>query len=597
MDEMLGDFLDEAGELLQDLGPQLVELEQDPDNPELLNAVFRAFHTVKGGAGFLNLHTVVELCHNAEDVFGLVRNGELAATPEIMDLAQRSLDVLEDQLATIGDGEDAAAAPADLLQALKALLNKPQAEAAPTVEPAAISIETASEDTITEDEFEALLDQLQGSPAPATEASAAAEPAAEATIPPPPPKPAEAQEKPARKKRETAEASVRVDTKRLDTLMNLVGELVLVRNRLKTIKQEQGNPQMERTVSELDTITYALQSAVMRTRMQPIGKLFARFPKLTRDLSRSLNKEIELELIGQEEDLDKNLVEALADPMVHLVRNAMDHGIEAPEIREKRGKPRVGKVRLAAQQEGDSILIHIEDDGAGMDAEVLREKAIEKGLMGPETAANMSNEECYQIIFMPGFSTKAQVSEVSGRGVGMDVVKSRINELNGQIHITSELGHGSCITLRLPLTLAILPTLMTRVHGRAFAVPLSAVEEVFLLKPDQLRLVEGRQVVWMRGSALPLISLRQWVDAAAGEAFSGHVIVAQIAGDRFGLVVDDVTGREEVVIKPLGQLLQDAAGIAGATVTGHGGIALILDLAEIAAQTLPHYGPAFEGAA
>ncbi|MDX1496677.1 MAG: chemotaxis protein CheA, partial [Salinisphaeraceae bacterium] len=460
MDEMLGDFLDEAGELLEDLGPQLVELEQDPENPDLLNAVFRAFHTVKGGAGFLNLQPVVELCHNAEDVFGLVRNGELTPTPEIMDLAQRSLDVLEDQLATIGEGEDANPAPADLLQSLKDLLNKPETTAASPPEPAApVTIETASEDTITEDEFEALLDQLQGSPPSPTTQEANAEPKEEAPAnkgDEPAKTSTQNSEKPARKKRETAEASVRVDTRRLDTLMNLVGELVLVRNRLKTLRHEQPEPPLERAVSELDTITYALQSAVMRTRMQPIGKLFARFPKLTRDLSRSLNKEIELELIGQEEDLDKNLVEALADPMVHLVRNAMDHGIEAPEIREKRGKPRTGKVRLAAQQEGDSILIHIEDDGAGMDAEVLREKAVEKGLMGPETAANMSDEECYQIIFMPGFSTKAEVSEVSGRGVGMDVVKSRINELNGQIHITSELGHGSCITLRLPLTLAIL---------------------------------------------------------------------------------------------------------------------------------------------
>ncbi len=583
-EEMLGDFLDEAGELLENLGPQLVELEQEPDNPDLLNAVFRAFHTVKGGAGFLNQQRIVDLCHRAEDVFNMVRNGELAAEPHIMDLAQRSLDVLLEQMAALREGEEPESAPADLLQALQDAL-KGQSRPAPKP----VEVETASPDTITDDEFEALLDQLHGDAPPA---SVGAEPVNDSEHQAPavkaaPPEAAADPEKKARPKREPMETSVRVDTKRLDSLMNLVGELVLVRNRLKTLREEYQDPPFERAVGELDTITYSLQSAVMRTRMQPIGKLFSRFPKLTRDLARSLNKEIELELAGQDEDLDKNLVEALADPMVHLVRNAIDHGVEAPDIREKRGKPRAGKLRLAAQQEGDSILIHIEDDGAGMDAEVLREKAIDKGLISKEAAIHMSDEDAYQLIFMAGFSTKTEVSEVSGRGVGMDVVKSRINELNGQIHISSELGHGSRFTLRLPLTLAILPTLMTRVHGRAFAMPLSTVEEVFLLDPEDIRTLEGRKVVWTRGSALPLISLRQWVDPAAGDAFNGHVVVTQIAGNRFGLVVDSVTGREEVVIKPLGRLLKKASGVAGATVTGKGGIALILDLGAIVASMAP----------
>lgn len=573
-DDLLDDFLDEAGELIESLGPKLVELEQQPDDPDLLNAVFRAFHTVKGGAGFLNLQPLVELCHKAEDVFGMVRNGELAVDPYMMDLAQRSLDVLEDQMDALGAGEEPKDAPADLLQALQdARDGNTHRPAAPAAKPAA---DKSSEENITEDEFEAMLDEMQG------DGTAAGKPA-EAT---PPENAADAKspaDKPARKpKREQAETSVRVETKRLDALMNLIGELVLVRNRLKTLKEDYRDPPLERSIGELDTITYALQAAVMRTRMQPIGKLFARFPKLTRDLARSLEKEIELELVGQEEDLDKNLVEALADPMVHLVRNAMDHGIEAPDVREKRGKPRIGHVRLSAKQEGDSILINIEDDGAGMDADVLRQKAIDKELITREAATHMSDEECYQIIFMPGFSTKTEVSEVSGRGVGMDVVKSRINELNGTIHITSELGQGSCFTLRLPLTLAILPTLMADVGGRAYALPLSCIEEVFELKPSHLRKLEGRDVAWLRETALPLVSLRRWSGTDSTGELSGHVVVAQTAGDRFGFVVDSVMGREEVVIKPLGNLLKHAQGVAGATVTGQGGIALILDLNDIA---------------
>lgn len=582
-DDLLDDFLDEAGELIESLGPQLVELEQEPDNPELLNAVFRAFHTVKGGAGFLNLQPLVNLCHKAEDVFNLVRNGELAVDAHMMDLAQRSLDVLEDQMAALNDGEEPGEAPADLLNALQSALDSNNPATAAAAPPASVEIKTASDDTISDDEFEALLDQLQGEPAAPVASAPAPKPESAAS----PEEAVKTQDKPADKparkpRREQAEASIRVETKRLDALMNLIGELVLVRNRLKTLKSNYSDPALDSTVGELDTITYALQSAVMRTRMQPIGKLFARFPKLTRDLARSLNKEIELELVGQDEDLDKNLVEALADPMVHLVRNAMDHGVEAPDVREKRGKSRTGHVRLSAQQEGDSILIRIEDDGAGMDADVLRQKAIDKGLLAPDAAAHMTDEECYQIIFMPGFSTKAEVSEVSGRGVGMDVVKSRINELNGHIHITSELGQGSCFTLRLPLTLAILPTLMADVNGRAFALPLSCVEEVFELKPSHLRKVEGRDVAWLRESALPLVPLRRWSSPGNTDEISGHVVVAQTAGDRYGFVVDSVTGREEVVIKPLGDLLKNARGIAGATVTGQGGIALILDLNDVA---------------
>lgn len=581
--ELLADFIAEAGELVDQLGNQLVALESAPDDRDCLNAVFRTFHTVKGGAGFLSLNPLVTLCHRAEDVFNLLRNGERRVDGDLMDLAQRAVDVLERQMTALRNGEDPPTAPTDLLEGLQAIAsNQPLPKAAPVApKPAPPSMPAG--DTISDDEFEALLDQLQGKPA--------AVPPAAAT-PPPPSAPAitEPKAEPAAKtasgtaSRPTTEAetTVRVDTRRLDTLMNLVGELVLVRNRLKTLRGELRSSAMEKAVAELDTLTGSLQAAVMRTRMQPIGKLFARFPKLTRDLARTLGKEVKLELSGEDVDLDKNLVEALADPMVHLVRNAMDHGLETPDQRERRGKPRAGVLKLAAEQEGNRILIHIIDDGAGMDAALLRRKAIEKGLITAEVAGRMSEEESYALIFAAGFSTKSQVSEVSGRGVGMDVVKSRLGELNGAIDIRSELGRGSTFTLRLPLTLAILPTLMTTVAERTYALPLANIIEVFSLKPSQLRRYEGREVLWLREEAIPLIRLRRWVRSQDADIDQGHVVVAQTTAGRRCFLVDAVKGREEIVIKPLGQLLQGASGVSGATVTGSGRIALILDLDGVA---------------
>ncbi|NMZ48400.1 chemotaxis protein CheA [Pseudomonas poae] len=724
-EEILQDFLVEAGEILEQLSEQLVELESRPDDANLLNAIFRGFHTVKGGAGFLQLHELVECCHIAENVFDILRKGERKVDSELMDVILEALDAVNGMfsevrerapitaatpellaaLARLAEPADEAvavqAAPApvaepepepdvtdsefeqllDSLNAVKAEAEAPQAPQPPAAAPAAPTSEditdaefeslldqlhgkgqfaadalapvaappavTASASTdITDDEFEALLDQLHGkgtfaadalpevaatAPAAAAPAAAAASaapagdglisdhefealldelhgkgkfaevaPAAAATAAPvaakpapapvakpaPAPAPAAAParapaaavaEKPVTTE---AETTVRVDTARLDDIMNMVGELVLVRNRLVRLGLSSGDEAMQKAVSNLDVVTADLQTAVMKTRMQPIKKVFGRFPRLVRDLARQLKKEINLELVGEETDLDKNLVEALADPLVHLVRNAVDHGVETPEEREAAGKSRNGKVILAAEQEGDHILLSITDDGKGMDPAILRNIAVKRGVMDKDAADRLTDTECYNLIFAPGFSTKTEISDVSGRGVGMDVVKTKISQLNGSINIYSTKGQGSKIVIKVPLTLAIMPTLMVMLGNQAFAFPLVNVNEIFHLDLSRTNVVDGQEVVIVRDKALPLFYLKRWLVASAKheEQHEGHVVILSVGTQRIGFVVDQLVGQEEVVIKPLGKMLQGTPGMSGATITGDGRIALILDV-------------------
>ena len=678
-DEILQDFLVEAGEILERLNEELVQLEQRPDDLDMLNTVFRSFHTIKGGAGFLAIDPLVNVCHRAEDVFNVLRQGERGVDAELMDAVLQVLDVVNAMFAAIQAGNMPEAADPVLLKTLEGLAmpggsppavtaKAPQSEAidpaeaefeqmlaagadatagsdeitesefdalldklhGPAGAPAAIAgtaavAGAAAGDEITEDEFDALLDQLHGAgkgpvgasvaaapapaspakdenitdaefdalldelhgtgkgPRPAADAEAtrevarvlpsAAAPAARAA-------PAAAASAPAPQ----VETSVRVDTKRLDDIMNLVGELVLARNRLATLKATMADEDMAKAVSNLDVVTADLQNAVMKTRMQPIKKVFGRFPRVVRDLARSLKKEINLEMVGEETDLDKNLVEALADPLVHLVRNAVDHGIESPEEREAAGKPRAGTVVLAAEQEGDHILLSIEDDGKGMDPVVLRAKAVEKGLMDAEAAARLDDKDAFNLIFAPGFSTKTEISDVSGRGVGMDVVKTRISQLNGTVEIDSQKGKGSRLSIRVPLTLAIMPTLMVVLGKQPFALPLGSVSEIFNLDLKRTNVVDGQLVVMVREKALPLFYLRKWLvrdhNAPKPEG-PGHVVVVHVGNTKVGFVVEQLIGQEEVVIKPLGALLQGLAGFAGATITGDGRIALILDVPSL----------------
>ncbi|HEJ2684328.1 TPA: chemotaxis protein CheA, partial [Pseudomonas aeruginosa] len=448
----------------------------------------------------------------------------------------------------------------------------------------------AGGDEISDDEFESLLDELHGkgkfngaSEAVAAAAAVAKNIAAKspAAKPVAPAKAAAARPAaPDRPAASEAETTVRVDTARLDEIMNMVGELVLVRNRLVRLGLNSGDEAMAKAVANLDVVTGDLQMSVMKTRMQPIKKVFGRFPRLVRDLARNMKKEINLELVGEETDLDKNLVEALADPLVHLVRNAVDHGIESPEEREAAGKPRVGQVVLSAEQEGDHILLMITDDGKGMDAEVLRNKAVEKGLLERDAADRLTDLECYNLIFAPGFSTKTEISDVSGRGVGMDVVKTKISQLNGTVNVFSQKGSGSKIVIKVPLTLAIMPTLMVMLGSQAFAFPLVNVNEIFHLDLSRTNVVDGQEVVIVRDKALPLFYLKRWLvpSAAHEEQGEGHVVILSVGTQRIGFVVDQLVGQEEVVIKPLGKMLQGTPGMAGATITGDGRIALILDV-------------------
>lgn len=606
-DDITADFIIEAQEILDRLGEQLVSLEQAPQDTEQLNAVFRGYHTLKGGAGFLGVTAMVELCHAAEEALGIARAGQAVLQAHHFDAAQQSLDYLQAMLDAVSSGTEpgyappeliaqfdmhggavaapaAAAAPAaggsDLItdDEFEALLDQLHGGNAPT---AVAPAKKADDGLISEDEFEALLDQLHGGAAPGAKPIAAAAPAPIAgprpLAAPAAPAPAAAT-KPAAKPLAEAEHTVRVDTKRLDAIVNLIGELVLSRNRLKTLRARLRDEELDRAVSTLDIATARLQSAVMRTRMQPVGKVFSRFPKVARDVARSLKKEVDLELIGAETELDRNLVEALADPLVHLVRNAIDHGVEMPDLREAQGKPRMGHVRLSAQQEGDYVSIEVQDDGAGIDPEKLRAKAREKGLIDPEAAARLSSEECLHLVFLPGFSTKQQVTDISGRGVGMDVVQSRIRELSGQIQIQSELGRGSRFLIRVPLTLAILPTLLVQAGEDVYALPLARVMEVLHAPRTSLGWFDGRAVLDRRSHTLPLVDLRQWLDVTPAASTLLTIVVLQAGEARFGLVVDQVRGREEVVIKPLPKALRGLRGYAGATLIGDGRMALILDV-------------------
>ncbi|NIK32778.1 two-component system chemotaxis sensor kinase CheA [Xanthomonas arboricola] len=541
-DDIAADFIVEAQEILDRLGEQLVSLEQAPDEADQLNAVFRGFHTLKGGAGFLAIKPMVELCHAAEETLGMARSGQAVLQAHHFDAAQQSLDYLQAMLDAMGSGETVPHAPASLIAQFDAKSGPPAVKAAPKAAAAAPAH-----------------DDAHGAAAPGAKAApkAAAKAAAKAA---------------------DAEQTVRVDTKRLDAIVNLIGELVLSRNRLKTLRTRLRDEELDRAVSTLDIATARLQTAVMRTRMQPVSKVFARFPKVARDVARTLSKEVELELIGAETELDRNLVEALADPLVHLVRNAIDHGIESPALREATGKPRSGHVRLSAQQEGDYVSIEIQDDGAGIDPERLREIARNKGLIDAEAAARLSTDECLHLIFMPGFSTKAEVTDISGRGVGMDVVQSRIRELSGQIQIQSELGRGSRFMIRVPLTLAILPTLLVQAGEAVYALPLARVVEVLHAPQTSLGWFDGRAVLDRRSHTLPLIDLRRWLGVPAEQPPLLTVVLLQAGETRFGLVVDQVRGREEVVIKPLPRALRGLPGYAGATLIGDGRMALILDV-------------------
>ncbi|HIJ35510.1 MAG TPA: chemotaxis protein CheA, partial [Gammaproteobacteria bacterium] len=551
-----------------------------------------------------------------------------------------------------------ASAPAEVLQQLEAMLHGGGAEAAPVevvAEPEPVVTETVShsaedgDDDITDDEFEALLDQLddssegddlsssagfvtdvllggdpndditddefdllldaldgEDSPGDVPQAVASATPSpvedqVEQVVSQQAPsvdtavtatkKAAVKQESPVVPSKKgghasKVESSVRVDTRRLDDVMNMVGELVLIRNRFDNLKQSISSEIVDRTISDLNLLTTDIQEVVMRLRMQPVRKVFSRFPRVVRDLAKKLGRKVKLQLVGEETEVDKNLVEELADPLIHLIRNAVDHGIETPDVRLAHGKPAEGTVVLSAEQEGDHILLTIKDDGAGMNPETLRHLAVKRGMMDHETAMQLSNRALFSLIFEPGFSTKKEISDVSGRGVGMDVVKTHISQLNGQVEIDSEVGGGTTISIQVPLTLAIMPTLMVLVGNQNYAIPLPGIMELFERSLVEVGKVGGREVVRLRDRTYPLIYASQLLDEPRIQSADQRVLVIELTGHSLALVVDQVIGQEEVVIKPLGSLLRGMPGYSGATITGDGSVAMILDIAGMISKKM-----------
>ncbi|GAA9635762.1 chemotaxis histidine kinase/response regulator CheAY2 [Helicobacter pylori] len=650
LQEIMEDFLIEAFEMNEQLDQDLVELEHNPEDLDLLNRIFRVAHTIKGSSSFLNLNILTHLTHNMEDVLNRARKGEIKITPDIMDVVLRSIDLMKTLLVTIRDtGSDTnngkeneieeavkqlqAITSQNLEGAKEGTKEAPQKEnekevkkeskkenteenqenkaKAPTAENSASDNPLADEPDLdytnmsaeeVEAEIERLLNKRQEADkerraqkkqeakpkqevVPKTETPKTETPKAPKT------------ETKAKAKADTeenkapsigVEQTVRVDVRRLDHLMNLIGELVLGKNRLIRIygdveeryDGEKFLEELNQVVSSISAVTTDLQLAVMKTRMQPVGKVFNKFPRMVRDLSRELGKSIELIIEGEETELDKSIVEEIGDPLIHIIRNSCDHGIEPLEERRRLNKPETGKVQLSAYNEGNHIVIKISDDGKGLDPVMLKEKAIEKGVISERDAEGMSDREAFNLIFKPGFSTAKVVSNVSGRGVGMDVVKTNIEKLNGIIEIDSEVGVGTTQKLKIPLTLAIIQALLVGVQEEYYAIPLSSVLETVRISQDEIYTVDGKSVLRLRDEVLSLVRLSDIfkVDAILESSSDVYVVIIGLADQKIGVIVDYLIGQEEVVIKSLGYYLKNTKGIAGATVRGDGKITLIVDV-------------------
>ncbi len=644
LQEIMEDFLIEAFEMNEQLDQDLVELEHNPEDLDLLNRIFRVAHTIKGSSSFLNLNILTHLTHNMEDVLNRARKGEIKITPDIMDVVLRSIDLMKTLLVTIRDtGSDTNNGKEnEIEEAVKQLQaitsqnlegaketsgakeapqkeNKEEAKEeikenkakAPTAKNSASDNPLADEPDLdyanmSAEEVEAEIERLLNKRQEADKERRAqkkqeAKPKQEVT----PTKETSKTETPKAPKTETkakakadteenkapsigVEQTVRVDVRRLDHLMNLIGELVLGKNRLIRIYSdveerydgEKFLEELNQVVSSISAVTTDLQLAVMKTRMQPVGKVFNKFPRMVRDLSRELGKSIELIVEGEETELDKSIVEEIGDPLIHIIRNSCDHGIEPLEERRRLNKPETGKVQLSAYNEGNHIVIKISDDGKGLDPVMLKEKAIEKGVISERDAEGMSDREAFNLIFKPGFSTAKVVSNVSGRGVGMDVVKTNIEKLNGIIEIDSEVGVGTTQKLKIPLTLAIIQALLVGVQEEYYAIPLSSVLETVRISQDEIYTVDGKSVLRLRDEVLSLVRLSDIfkVDAILESNSDVYVVIIGLADQKIGVIVDYLIGQEEVVIKSLGYYLKNTRGIAGATVRGDGKITLIVDV-------------------
>jgi len=609
MEELLQDFLTEAGDMLSDVDSKLMELEKNPSDSGLLNEIFRGFHTIKGGAGFLNAAELVTLCHLTENLFDKLRNRELTLNAELMDVIFAATAEVRKMFGALQQSLQPTPAPAEVIGALKdalsgkavAAISKSKAQPAapapavtapvPSAAPAPAGADNVDWDALYNvltgadivTQVGAKRDETQIAAAVNEEESTKKAFGRRSTDVPGATVGRRAGDVPTTEAKET---TIRVDTERLDQVLNLSGEIGLTKNRLTHLRSDilQGHNdadtlrELDQSVSQLDMLVVNLQNAVMKTRMQPIGRLFKKYPRLARDLARSLGKDVELVLIGEETEMDKTMIEDLNDPLVHLVRNAVDHGVETPEDRLAAGKPEKSIVELSARQEGDHILITITDDGKGMRPEVIRNKAVEKGLITAEMANTLDEARCLELILLPGFSTKDEISSVSGRGVGMDVVKTNIQKLNGTVSIQSEAGKGSTFSISLPLTLAILPVLVLRLADQSFAVPLSMVREILPVTQQELQKVSGKATMVVRGEVLPVLPLAQLIGWGSNENSEVGVLM-QFGSNSFILTADGFVGHEDVVIKSLDTFRPK--GVAGVTMSSEGDIVLILDIKEL----------------
>ena len=627
--ELLDDFLVEAFEMIEEMDQDLIELENNPDDLELLNKIFRVAHTIKGSGSFLNFDKLTHLTHHMEAVLDKARRGELKITPEIMDVILESVDAMKAILEYIRDHQNDSSPDIDIepiVKKLDAIVSgefegETKEKKEPKVNLEEITLENVDELDLSDlppEELDAILEKLVEE-VNKDEESEEAEEKKQETSQEAKKKPKEPQEE-TKDKKEVApskstkpvlkedqkkitqkeikkhiasvkEQTIRVDVKRLDQLMNLIGELVLAKNRLIKIyndveeryEGEKFLEELNQVVSSISIVTTDLQIAVMKTRMLPIGKVFNKFPRLVRDLARELGKKVKLIIEGEDTELDKSIIEEIGDPLVHMIRNAVDHGIEPPEERVKKGKPEEGTIWLRAYNEGNMIVIEIKDDGRGMDPEALKKKAIEKGIITPQEAENMSDKEAFMLIFRPGFSTAEKVTNVSGRGVGMDVVKTNIEKLNGIIEVDSVLGKGSTFKLKIPLTLAIIQALLVASQEDLFAIPLSNVIETVRIVEEDIYTIEGKSVLKLRDEVLPLVNMADIfeIEKILEPDKYLYVVILGLGATKIGLIVDRFIGQEEIVIKSLGEFLKGLPGIAGATIRGDGRVTLIVDVASL----------------
>ncbi|TLD47621.1 MAG: Chemotaxis protein CheA [Accumulibacter sp.] len=615
MEDLLQDFLQEAGDLLSDVDNKLVDLERSPDDVRLLNDIFRGFHTIKGGAGFLNAGELVKLCHLTENLFDKLRNGEKGLTPALMDTILEATQCVRQMFGEIAQGRQPTAAAAEVTANLQSALAPaadpvappPAAVGLPQVKPGGAPAAADSGDQ--GPDWQALHAVFSGQasasvPAVAgkTETMDVSKEAGEVELsqlqPHFPPEGRRSSDRPgaaasaapsgrrADERAAARETTIRVDTARLDQVLNLSGEIGLTKNRLTSLRADilagrtdsETLQALDQAVSQLDLLVSDLQNSVMKTRMQPIGRLFQKYPRIARDLARQLGKDVELALIGEETEVDKTMIEDLADPLIHLIRNAVDHGVEPPEERRAAGKQAKSVIRLEARQEGDHIVLMIADDGRGMSPDRIRAKAVEKQIISEEEANTLDDRQSLNLIFLPGFSTMAKASAVSGRGVGMDVVKTNIQKLNGSIEIRSEPGKGSVFVISLPLTLAILPVLLVLLGDQPFALPLSLVREILPIDHERMQEVGGKETLVVRGEILPVIALARllgWPQLRRPE----FGVLMQTAERSFILAVDNFAGRDDAVIKALDDFRP--RGVAGVTTLSNGQIVLILDMKEL----------------